>query len=1060
MAGLSFTAVIFDLDGVITRTAAIHSRAWKEMFDDYLCFRVKEYGEPFREFTRDRDYRSYVDGKPRYVGVAAFLKTRGIELPWGESQDAPTKETICGLGNRKNLKFHEIIRRDGVDLYESTLSLVRELRKRGIRVGVASSSKNCQMILEAAGIRSLFETWVDGILSEELGLQGKPEPDIFTTVCDNLGVDYDRSVIVEDAVSGVQAGKKGNFGLVIGVARENNDRELKAGGADIVVKDLAEISIDDIEKWFREGLLADQWSLSYYDYDPAQERTRETLCTVGNGYFGTRGAAEESRADTIHYPGTYLAAVYNRLATKVEGRSVVNEDLVNCPNWLFVQFRIGNDSWMDLEQVEVLHFQRRLDLKGGVLSREMVIRDGKGRETKIQSRRLASIADPHHAALQYRITPLNYSARLTVRAGIVYDVVNAGVERYKPLNGRHLKLISKGCDGNLIYVLTETNQSNIRIAEAANIVTYKDEKKIRSPITSANDTGAVFAQITTDLAQGQMFTVEKLVALFTSKDLGIQDPLAAAREAAATLTKYQEAEQASEKVWDTLWAEVDIQLDGDRLAQKLLRLNIYHLLVTRSVHNAGIDWGIPSRGLHGEAYRGHIFWDEVFCLPFYGLHFPETAESILRYRYLRLDKAREYAAANAYRGAMFPWQSGSDGSETTPRYHLNPLSNTWDEDHSHRQRHVSIAVAYNIWEYYWVTHDIDFLVRYGAEIFFEIARLWFSMATFDPAAGRYSVSGVMGPDEFHERFPGSAEAGFKNNGYTNIMVAWLLDKALKLYELLPRGARLKLSRKIGLNDRELARWREIGRRLALAISEDGIIAQFDGFFELAELDWEKYRSRHSYTVRMDRILKAERDSPDRYQVLKQADTLMVFYLLTKEEWQAILSRLGYAYNEHLMKKNFDYYYQRTSHGSTLSCIVHATVAQEIGYTELGWKLYRQSLFSDYQDIQGGTTGEGIHTGVMAGTVMQAIKGYAGIDFSKDYLRVNPHLPQAWKALRFGITFRKVRYRFHITGTAISVTAENSNSGPVEIEIAGQRYQLLPGETQTISRSTLETRATK
>jgi beta-phosphoglucomutase family hydrolase len=1054
MPGLSFTAVVFDLDGVITQTAVVHSRAWKEMFDEYLQFREKHYGEPYREFTHDRDYLPYVDGKPRYVGVASFLKTRGIELPWGEPQDAPDKETICGLGNRKNQKFQEILKRDGVQLYESTITLVRELKNRGVHVGVASSSKNCRVILETAGILGLFETCVDGIVSEELQLQGKPEPDIFTTACDNLKADYDRSVVIEDAVSGVQAGVKGNFGLVIGVARENNDRELKASGADIVVKDLAEIDIDGIEKWFREGLPADQWSLYYYDYVPEQERTRESLCTIGNGYFGTRGAAEESQPDTVHYPGTYLAGIYNQLSSTIDGRTVVNEDLVNCPNWLPVQFRIDRDSWINLDRVKVLHFHRHLDLKRGVLRREVVIRDRKGRETLIQSRRVASMADPHHAALQYCITPLNYSAGLTVRAGIVYDVVNAGVERYKPLNGRHLKLISKGCDGNLIYVLTETNQSHIRIAEAANIVTYKDEKKIRFPTTSVEGTGAVFAQITTDLAQGQMFTVEKLVVLCTSKDLGVQDPLAAAKKAAATLTKYQEVEQASEKAWDVLWAEVDIQLNGDRLAQKLLRLHMYHLLIARSVHNAGINWGIPARGLHGEAYRGHIFWDEVFCLPFYNLHFPETAKSVLLYRYRRLDKAREYAAANGYRGAMFPWQSGSDGSETTQRYHLNPLSNSWDEDHSHLQRHVSIAVAYNIWNYYWTTRDLEFLICYGAEMFFEIARFWVSMTKYDLRSGRYEIEKVMGPDEFHEKYPGAAETGLKNNSYTNIMVAWLLNKAMEIYDLLPPADRQIVSRKIGLENHELSQWKDISAKLKLEISGEGIIAQFDGFFDLAELDWEKYRSSHSDTARMDRILKAKEDSPDRYQVLKQADTLMVFYLLTKEEWQAILSGLGYSYDERLMKKNFDYYYQRTSHGSTLSYIVHAAVAHEIGYTELGWQLYRQSLFSDYRDIQGGTTGEGIHTGVMAGTIMQAIKGYAGIDFSNDYLRVSPHLPHAWKALRFGITFRKVRYRFHVTGAVISVTAENKGSGPVEIELAGQRYQLPSGKTQTISMSKL------
>jgi beta-phosphoglucomutase family hydrolase len=245
---LNFDAVIFDMDGVITKTAVVHSLAWKEMFDEYLHYREIAYNEPFKEFSHADDYLPYVDGRPRYQGVDRFLKSRGINIPFGEAEDEPRKETACGLGNRKNEFFNKVLEEDGVGVYESTINLIKELLKRGVKVGVATSSKNCVLILEKAGITDLFETRVDGIVSVELGLKGKPEPDIFTTAADNLGVEYDRAVVVEDAVSGVQAGAKGNFGLVIGVAREDNEHELKSNGADVVVKDLAEISIEEINR--------------------------------------------------------------------------------------------------------------------------------------------------------------------------------------------------------------------------------------------------------------------------------------------------------------------------------------------------------------------------------------------------------------------------------------------------------------------------------------------------------------------------------------------------------------------------------------------------------------------------------------------------------------------------------------------------------------------------------------------------------------------------------------------------------------------------------------------
>ena len=246
---LNFDAVIFDMDGVITKTAVVHSLAWKKMFDEYLHYSEETYHEPFKEFTHVDDYLPFVDGRPRYQGVDRFLKSRGINIPFGEVSDEPGKETVSGLGNRKNEVFNKVLEDDGVELYDSTIKLVKELLANGIKVGVATSSKNCDIILGKAGIQNLFETQVDGIVSAKLGLNGKPEPDIFTTAADNLGVRYDRAVVVEDAVSGVQAGAKGNFGLVIGVAREDNEHELKNNGADIVVTDLSEINIEDIDKF-------------------------------------------------------------------------------------------------------------------------------------------------------------------------------------------------------------------------------------------------------------------------------------------------------------------------------------------------------------------------------------------------------------------------------------------------------------------------------------------------------------------------------------------------------------------------------------------------------------------------------------------------------------------------------------------------------------------------------------------------------------------------------------------------------------------------------------------
>ncbi len=235
-------AVIFDLDGVVTRTAEVHAEAWKQLFDGYLAARARRLGEPFTAFDVRSDYRRFVDGKPRYEGVASFLESREIELPPGSPADSEECETVCGLGNRKNRYFLEALERTGAHSYPTTLDLITRLRERGVRTAIVSSSRNCAAVLEAAGIRELFDAKVDGLDAAELGLPGKPDPALFLEAARRLGIDPLHAAVVEDAISGVEAGRRGRFGLVIGVDRAAQHEALAAAGADFVVGDLAEVA--------------------------------------------------------------------------------------------------------------------------------------------------------------------------------------------------------------------------------------------------------------------------------------------------------------------------------------------------------------------------------------------------------------------------------------------------------------------------------------------------------------------------------------------------------------------------------------------------------------------------------------------------------------------------------------------------------------------------------------------------------------------------------------------------------------------------------------------------
>ncbi len=1039
-----FKGAIFDLDGVITGTAKVHSLAWESMFNYFLKNYAEVNNEPYVPFDPVHDYHKYVDGKPRMEGVKSFLESRDIELPFGELDDIPEKETICGLGNRKNILFTEILIKEGPEIYHTSVNLINNLIAKGIKIGIASSSRNCQLILKLAQLEHLFETRVDGEVSIDLGLKGKPNPDIFVTAAKNLGLAPHECMVVEDAISGVQAGARGNFGLVLGIAREIEGSKLREQGADIVVRDLGEISIEEIEKWFVDGLESDGWNLTYTDFSPKDEKLRETLTAIGNGYLGVRSAYEGTEISQHHYPGTYIAGIFNRLPSDVHGQTIFNNDFVNAPNWLPVEFRIGGGEFINPLEQKVLSYRQNLCFRNGVMEREIVIQDNLGRISRISSRRFASMDNPHICALKFTLRPVNYSATVEFRTAIDGRVQNKGVPRYSGLSCDHLEHRESVNDGNLMLLHVSTSVSRYDIATVAKtrVVSHgKPENPERTPLSEDRYIGELFQ---VSLTPDKSCTIEKIVAIHTSHDLKSTGCVKEARLSLEKAESFDSLLEAHKEAWEKIWQKADIVVEGDRFSQKVLRLHTYHLIGTASPHNPGIDAGIPARGLNGESYRGHIFWDEIFILPFFNRHFPEISKALLMYRYHRLDAAREYARDNGYKGAMYPWQTADDGKEDTQIIHYNPKSGSWGPDLSRLQRHVSIAVFYNVWRYIYDTDDVQFLNEYGAEILFEIARFWSSIATFATDTGKYHIEGVMGPDEFHETLPGSGKEGIKDNSYTNIMAVWLFEKAAEIGEKIDPAVLRHLISKIHLGFDELNHWRDISRNMNILIDNDGIIEQFEGYMGLKELDWTHYLSRYGNIHRMDRILKAEGDTPDNYKVAKQPDVLMTFYALSPGEVAEMIRNNGYdvpdAYT--LVRKNYAYYEPRTSHGSTLSKVVHSIISSYLqdGH-EMAWKWFMEALKSDIQDTQGGTTQEGIHCGVMAGTLDTVMRYFAGISFYNEKLNVHPNLPEQWKKLSISICFRRNKYAITITRKDIEVTLIESESDEAPACVAGKHITL-------------------
>lgn len=1306
-------AVIFDMDGVITDTAGAHAEAWKQMFDEYLEERAKRLNERFLPFDRDYDYQRYVDGKPRQEGVKAFLDSRGIRVPLGDPGDGPDMETAYGLGNRKNRIFVERLEKQGAVAYESSIRFIEQLKKKGIKVAVISSSKNAERVLEAAGARTFFEAKVDGIDMARAGLKGKPDPAIFLEAAKGLGVSPDRAAIVEDAIAGVEAGRNGGFRYVIGIDRSGGGKALQEWGANVVVADLSEIRLDHVREaeivyrpvrdvpwameraddifrqiwkgtfslffdydgtltpivehpdravlsprmrgllerlaergtvailsgrdledvkskinlpnliyagshgfdisgpglrpmddmgkrflpaleeaakrleeivkdvagaWVerkrhalavhfrqvdeeedikslhkqvmelgeripqlrvREGkrifefvpdiswdkgrallsvlnslhvdgreisplylgddttdedafaaiqksgigivvgtdgretaanfklhdtnevmgfleklldlaegrVVTSEWTLTYQDYNPDQERLRESLCTLGNGYFATRGAAPEEHAGRFHYPGTYIAGCYNRLVTEVAGHKIENEDLVNMPNWLYLTFRLEGCDWFKLQEVEILSYRQELDLRWGVLTRFICFRDRNQRQTRLTQRRLVSMHNPHLAALEVTIVAEDWSGKVDFHSALDGRVTNSGVDRYRQLANDHLETTDVGTEGeNIIWLQVQTNQSHIRVAEAARTAVYSDGKPVPAERKLVSEPEYIAHELSLELKAGVPLTVEKTIALYTGRDFSVSESSLAARKDVTRAPGFDELLQRHALSWSHLWSRGNLMITHSERSSLVLNLHIFHLLQTVSPHTIHLDVGVPPRGLHGEAYRGHILWDELFIFPYLNLHIPDLTRSLLLYRYRRLAEARWQATQAGYSGAMYPWQSGSTGREESQVIHLNPLSGRWIPDNSSLQRHVNIAVAYNVWLYYQVTNDIEFLCFYGAEMMFEIARFWASVAAYNRSLDRYEIRGVMGPDEYHDAYPGAEEPGINNNAYTNVMAAWTLTNALGLLDILPEDRLGALREKLRLTREEIETWDDISHKLQVTFHDGGIISQFEGYGDLEEFDWQLYLERYGRIERLDRILEAEGDTPNRYKVSKQADVLMLFYLLSEEELGSIFNRLGYRLDHDAMLKNVDYYLMRTSHGSTLSRVVHSWVLAR-SQRELSWHLFKDALESDVGDIQGGTTAEGIHLGAMAGTVDIMQRCYTGLETRGGVLWLDPILPEDLKGLQFGMGYRRQWLKVEITQEQLRISAYRSNAPPIKIGFRDEVIELKPGDSR-------------
>lgn len=785
----------------------------------------------------------------------------------------------------------------------------------------------------------------------------------------------------------------------------------------------------------------DAWKLVFDGYDPDDEGHREALCALGNGYFVTRAAAIEATADEIHYPGTYWAGLYNRLITCIEGEESKDESLVNLPNWLSLTFRIDGGDWFAIDAVDILAYRQTLDLKQGILHRNIRFRDSQGRQTTLHEQRLVSMAQPHLAGLQLQLTAENWSGELEIRSAIDGRVNNNNVKRYKPYNKQHLELLATGeVELEGIWMTVRTCQSRIEVSLAARtrVVSNHTAKVAR---TVDRETAQIAERLRFQVERGAVVEVEKIAALYTSRDQAISESAEAARESVQGAPDFAELLSAHQYAWKRLWLRCDVDFTSVENL-RALRLHIFHILQTVSPHAAELDVGVPSRGWHGEDYRGHIFWDETFVLPFLACRFPEIARSMLLYRYRRLNAAKALARQHGYKGAMFPWRSASTGYEETPSFQFSLLSEHWLPDHTDLQHHINAIVACNLWRYYNLTNDLDFLTDYGAEMMVEIARFWASIATYNPELDRYEICGVVGPDEYHTAYPDADSPGIDNNTYTNVMAVWTLCRTQEALDLLPPSCRSELCDRLDLSQAELNHWDAVSHKMRVVFHDDGVLSQYEGFDRLHSFDVESFCDQ-----KVNLILEAKGDDVNRYQVIKQADVAMLFFLLSEAEVVTLLERLGYSFNRTQMQQTIDYHLQRTVHESSLSRLVYAGALARCN-REQSWQLFLETLFADLSGASSGETKNGIHLGAMAGTIHLLQHHYLGLHAHSGSIHLDSSIPISLNRFRVSLQHRGNDLQIEIMDNQLSIIASSENTSFVKITFQDDVVELEPGTSIT------------
>ncbi|EAE2068495.1 glycoside hydrolase family 65 protein [Listeria monocytogenes] len=689
--------------------------------------------------------------------------------------------------------------------------------------------------------------------------------------------------------------------------------------------------------------------------------------TVGNGYLGVRGALEEEYPEQVR--GMYVAGIYNRPSGSL------SSELVNLPDVTRFQVMLDGENF-SMQAGKVHAYERYLDMNTGELIRKITWESSAGKKYQLNFHRFVSKAAKHVIAAKVEIMPLSGAAKVKVKTGIDAQQTNFGTQQLAELSLRIF-------DEKLMVGEYETIESKQHIT----IATKVNKKGI---FTAKNR--QLMTEVEQEIAENQLFTLEKISMVKTSLDQV---------DAELPNTTYAELKRASETLWADFWEHAGVRVESTNdFDQFALDFACYHLEIMTPKDDFRCSVG--AKGLTGEGYKGHVFWDtEIFIMPFFLYNKPEIAKQLLKYRYLHLKEAKEKATKNGYNGALFPWESAFSGEEETPEFAaINIRTGTRQKVASAISEHHLVAdIAYAVCEYETATKDAQFMKECGSELLLETAEFWLSRAT--NRNGRLEILDVIGPDEYTEHID--------NNTYTNYMAHYNVKKALEWNKD---------------NADFVARAEAFLEKIYLPVAnESGLIPQDDTFLEKDWINLDKYKAAQGT---QGILLDYSRQEVNELQILKQADLVMLFYLFPR------------MFAPDAVKQNLDYYEKRTIHDSSLSKAIHAIVENRTGNRAQAYQFFQEACLIDLGS-EPHSSDDGLHAASLGAIWLAVVFGFAGIDTSGEILEIAPNIPDSWQSVAFEFSWKGEKILVEIAQNRLHLS--KSTKSVLELVIHGEKHQL-------------------